>query len=77
METGAPTHGDLRGRLDHYFAAVDELPQCFPRVDLALLESGGENLTAFTPYFANLMVMFTTLPRAITSREKAAADIPI
>ena len=55
VETGGCPHTAIREDASANLAAVDELIQRFPDLDLVLIESGGDNLSAtFSPELADL-----------------------
>ena len=57
VETGGCPHTAIREDASINLAAVDELNQLFPRLDLILIESGGDNLAAtFSPELADLTI---------------------
>jgi urease accessory protein len=50
VETGGCPHAAIREDVSMNLAAIDSLLRRFPKLDLVLLESGGDNLTAmFSP----------------------------
>ena len=50
VETGGCPHAAIREDVSMNLAAIDALLRLFPRLDLVLVESGGDNLTAmFSP----------------------------
>src|SRR3984885_3284564 len=57
VETGGCPHTAIRGDRSLNPAAVDELNRLFPRLDVILIESGGDNLAAtFSPELADLTI---------------------
>lgn len=55
VETGGCPHTAIREDASMNLAAVDELIQAFPTLDLIFVESGGDNLAAtFSPELADL-----------------------
>jgi urease accessory protein len=55
VETGGCPHTAIREDASMNLAAVDELSRRFPRLDLVLVESGGDNLSAtFSPELSDL-----------------------
>ncbi|GAA0784913.1 urease accessory protein UreG [Roseibium denhamense] len=57
VETGGCPHTAIREDASINLAAVDDLTQAFPDLDLILIESGGDNLAAtFSPELADLTV---------------------
>ena len=57
VETGGCPHTAIREDASINLAAVDELMQRFPTLDLILVESGGDNLSAtFSPELADLTI---------------------
>jgi urease accessory protein len=57
VETGGCPHTAIREDASINLAAVDELNRLFPRLDLILIESGGDNLAAtFSPELADLTI---------------------
>jgi urease accessory protein len=57
VETGGCPHTAIREDASINLAAVAEMRQKFPRLDLVLIESGGDNLAAtFSPELADLTV---------------------
>ena len=57
VETGCCPHTAIRDDVAANLEAVDELCQRFPTLDLLLIESGGDNLTAtFSPALADLQL---------------------
>src|SRR6266516_646256 len=55
VETGGCTHTAIREDASINLAAVAEMRQKFPQLDLVLIESGGDNLAAtFSPDLADL-----------------------
>ena len=58
VETGCCPHTAIRDDVAGNLEAVDELCGRFPDLELLLIESGGDNLTAtFSPALADLRVM--------------------
>ena len=57
VETGGCPHTAIRGDASINLAAVAEMQRLFPRLDLVLIESGGDNLAAtFSPELADLTI---------------------
>jgi urease accessory protein len=57
VETGGCPHTAIREDASINLAAVDELNRLFPRLDVILIESGGDNLAAtFSPELADLTI---------------------
>ena len=57
VETGGCPHTAIREDASINLAAVAEMRQKFPRLDLVLIESGGDNLAAtFSPELADLTI---------------------
>jgi urease accessory protein len=57
VETGGCPHTAIREDCSINLAAVDEMTRRFPRLDLVLIESGGDNLAAtFSPELADLTI---------------------
>ncbi len=57
VETGGCPHTAIREDASINLAAVDELKRDFPDLDLILIESGGDNLSAtFSPELADLTI---------------------
>jgi len=57
VETGGCPHTAIREDASVNLAMVEELKQCFPDLDLILIESGGDNLAAsFSPELADLTI---------------------
>ena len=57
VETGGCPHTAIREDASINLAAVAELQRVFPRLDLILIESGGDNLAAtFSPELADLTI---------------------
>jgi urease accessory protein len=57
VETGGCPHTAIREDASINLAAVAELNRLFPRLDLILIESGGDNLAAtFSPELADLTI---------------------
>jgi len=57
VETGGCPHTAIREDASMNLAAVDELCEHFPDLDLVLVESGGDNLSAtFSPELADLTI---------------------
>jgi len=57
VETGGCPHTAIREDASMNLAAVDELSQAFPQLDLIFIESGGDNLSAtFSPELADLTI---------------------
>jgi urease accessory protein len=57
VETGGCPHTAIREDASINLAAVAEMTQLFPAVDLVLIESGGDNLAAtFSPELADLTI---------------------
>ncbi|MPZ09716.1 MAG: urease accessory protein UreG [Kiloniellaceae bacterium] len=57
VETGGCPHTAIREDASINLAAVAEMRQRFPRLDLVLIESGGDNLAAtFSPELADLTI---------------------
>ncbi len=57
VETGGCPHTAIREDASINLAAIDELNTAFPELDLILIESGGDNLSAtFSPELADLTI---------------------
>ncbi len=57
VETGGCPHTAIREDASMNLAAVDELVQCFSDLQLVIVESGGDNLSAtFSPELADLTI---------------------
>ena len=57
VETGGCPHTAIREDASINLAAVAEMNRLFPRLDLVLIESGGDNLAAtFSPELADLTI---------------------
>lgn len=57
VETGGCPHTAIREDASMNLAAVEDLIQSFPNLDLILIESGGDNLSAtFSPELADLSI---------------------
>lgn len=57
VETGGCPHTAIREDASMNLAAVEDLTQRFPDLDLVFIESGGDNLSAtFSPELADLMI---------------------
>ena len=57
VETGGCPHTAIREDASINLAAVAEMTRLFPRVDIVLIESGGDNLAAtFSPELADLTI---------------------
>src|SRR5256885_5799563 len=57
VETGGCPHTAIREDASINLAAVAEMRQKFPKLDLVLIESGGDNLAAtFSPELADLTI---------------------
>ena len=57
VETGGCPHTAIREDASMNLAAVSDLIQRFPNLDLVLIESGGDNLSAtFSPELADLFI---------------------
>ncbi len=57
VETGGCPHTAIREDASMNLAAIDDLMQRFPALDLVLVESGGDNLAAtFSPELADLTI---------------------
>ncbi len=57
VETGGCPHTAIREDASMNLAAVEDLQQRFPTLDLIFIESGGDNLSAtFSPELADLMI---------------------
>jgi urease accessory protein len=57
VETGGCPHTAIREDASINLAAIAELTRAFPRLDLVLIESGGDNLAAtFSPELADLTI---------------------
>ena len=57
VETGGCPHTAIREDASMNLAAVDDLSRRFPDLDLVLIESGGDNLSAtFSPELADLSI---------------------
>lgn len=60
VETGGCPHTAIREDASINLAAIDELNKKFPDLDLILIESGGDNLSAtFSPELADLTIYVT------------------
>jgi urease accessory protein len=57
VETGGCPHTAIREDCSINLAAIDEMNRRFPKLDLILIESGGDNLAAtFSPELADLTI---------------------
>ena len=57
VETGGCPHTAIREDASINLAAIDEMNEQFPDLDLILIESGGDNLAAtFSPELADLTI---------------------
>ena len=57
VETGGCPHTAIREDASMNLAAVEDLQERFPVLDLVFIESGGDNLSAtFSPELADLMI---------------------
>lgn len=57
VETGGCPHTAIREDASMNLAAVEDLSDTFPDLDIILIESGGDNLSAtFSPELADLMI---------------------
>lgn len=57
VETGGCPHTAIREDASMNLAAVEDLSETFPNLDVVFIESGGDNLSAtFSPELADLMV---------------------
>jgi urease accessory protein len=57
VETGGCPHTAIREDASINLAAIDRMLEVFPRLDLVLVESGGDNLAAtFSPELADLTI---------------------
>ena len=57
VETGGCPHTPIREDASINLAAIDRMLEAFPRLDLVLVESGGDNLAAtFSPELADLTI---------------------
>ena len=57
VETGGCPHTAIREDASINLAAIAEMTRLFPRVDIVLIESGGDNLAAtFSPELADLTI---------------------
>jgi len=57
VETGGCPHTAIREDASMNLAAVDDLSSLFPELDLIIIESGGDNLSAtFSPELADLAI---------------------
>ncbi|HZA66516.1 MAG TPA: urease accessory protein UreG [Geminicoccaceae bacterium] len=57
VETGGCPHTAIREDASINLAAIDRMLEAFPRLDLVLVESGGDNLAAtFSPELADLTI---------------------
>ena len=57
VETGGCPHTAIREDASVNLAAIDDLKNCFPDLNLILLESGGDNLAAtFSPELVDLTI---------------------
>ncbi len=57
VETGGCPHTAIREDASMNLAAVDDLSRLFPELDLIIIESGGDNLSAtFSPELADLAI---------------------
>lgn len=57
VETGGCPHTAIREDASMNLAAVEDLQQRFPHLDVIFIESGGDNLSAtFSPELADLMI---------------------
>ena len=57
VETGGCPHTAIREDASINLAAIDQMCQAFPKLDLVFIESGGDNLAAtFSPELADLTI---------------------
>ena len=57
VETGGCPHTAIRDDISMNLDAVSEMESCFPDLELVLIESGGDNLTAvFSPELADIFI---------------------
>ena len=57
VETGGCPHTAIRDDISMNLAAIDELSTAIPELDVIILESGGDNLTAtFSPELVDLFI---------------------
>jgi urease accessory protein len=57
VETGGRPHTAIREDASINLAAIDQLLEAFPKLDLVFIESGGDNLAAtFSPELADLTI---------------------
>jgi urease accessory protein len=57
VETGGCPHTAIREDASINLAAIDELCQAFPKLELVIVESGGDNLAAtFSPELADITI---------------------
>lgn len=71
VETGGCPHTAIREDASMNLEAVDELVERFPDIELILIESGGDNLSAtFSPDLADVTILSSMWQRAKKSQEK-------
>ena len=77
VETGGCPHTAIREDASINLAAVAEMRRRFPKLDLILIESGGDNLAAtFSPELADLTLYVIDVAGARRSPAKAAPESP-
>lgn len=73
VETGGCPHTAIREDASMNLAAVDDLQQRFPNLDVVFIESGGDNLSAtFSPELADLTIYVIDVAEGEKFLERAA-----
>jgi urease accessory protein UreG len=71
VETGGCPHTAIREDASMNLEAVDELAARFPDIELVLIESGGDNLSAtFSPDLADVTSLLLTLQKEKNSEKR-------
>lgn len=71
VETGGCPHTAIREDASMNLEAVDELVERFPDIELILIESGGDNLSAtFSPDLADVTIFIIDVAEGEKSQEK-------
>ena len=77
VETGGCPHTAIREDASINLAAIAEMRRRFPKLDVILIESGGDNLAAtFSPNSPTSRSMSSTSRAAKKSRARAAPASP-
>jgi urease accessory protein len=76
VETGGCPHTAIREDASMNLEAVDELAARFPDIELVLIESGGDNLSATFRDLADVTIFIIDVAEGEKSREKEVLVLP-